>query len=359
PVIPRRGEKEFEPAPGSGLQEYSLARSREAMVNALKGVRGIKSITYGLWRPGLARAQVFQARGIHFNTMGHSMRRLVSYLPSEKPRVISFLELLPEEALYLVERGSLMCYKSETGDEGPQTTFSPDSGGHAAPMTVQQAFSEMIGREDLTLERYECYAYLKRLGFVVTRSVAPPNTPSFPLPPPPKLAEEQNTPILKRIYIWLRSVLRAPLLHLITHCLPATIFRTLRIIPAGHAEPLRTGRDVRSSTPYQVFYHIWKPNTTWKKTAPPPPDFELVVIDARTTPIPSIEELTALFGTLPRIPPPLPRRRNTPEPSPPPPLFAPSFPLHGSQGGNENHRPPRPIRLQRSVRVIKMSLLAL
>jgi hypothetical protein len=41
PVIPRRGEKEFEPAPGSGLQEYSLARSREAMVNALRGVRGM------------------------------------------------------------------------------------------------------------------------------------------------------------------------------------------------------------------------------------------------------------------------------------------------------------------------------
>ena len=43
PIIPKRGEKEFEPAPGggSGLQEYSLDRSRQAMVNALKGVRGI------------------------------------------------------------------------------------------------------------------------------------------------------------------------------------------------------------------------------------------------------------------------------------------------------------------------------
>jgi hypothetical protein len=37
--IPKRGEKDFEPA-GSRLQDYTLSQSREAMVDALKGVRG-------------------------------------------------------------------------------------------------------------------------------------------------------------------------------------------------------------------------------------------------------------------------------------------------------------------------------
>ena len=38
--IPKRGEKDFEPAPGSRLQDYTLNRSREAMVSALRGLRG-------------------------------------------------------------------------------------------------------------------------------------------------------------------------------------------------------------------------------------------------------------------------------------------------------------------------------
>ena len=96
--------------------------------------------------------------------MGHSVRRPVSYHPSEKPRTITTLELLPEEALYLVERGSLMCYKSETIGEEQQAAFSPDSESHAAPMTVQQAFAEMIGREELTLERYEVCAFHSSLS---------------------------------------------------------------------------------------------------------------------------------------------------------------------------------------------------
>jgi tRNA-splicing endonuclease subunit Sen54 len=43
PVIPRRGEKEFEPQPGggSGLQLHVLDRSRNAMLEALRATRTI------------------------------------------------------------------------------------------------------------------------------------------------------------------------------------------------------------------------------------------------------------------------------------------------------------------------------
>ena len=42
-TIPKRGEKEYEPAPrgGSSLQEFSLKRSRQAMINALSSTRTI------------------------------------------------------------------------------------------------------------------------------------------------------------------------------------------------------------------------------------------------------------------------------------------------------------------------------
>lgn len=62
------------------------------------------------------------------------------------------LELLPEEALYLIERGSMFCWK-------PEQSFAKSSFGleemEGVPMTVQQAFAEMIGTEDLTLEKYQ------------------------------------------------------------------------------------------------------------------------------------------------------------------------------------------------------------
>lgn len=45
---------------------------------------------------------------------------------------------------------------------------------------------------------------------------------------------------------------------------------------------------------------------------PPQPDFQIVVINARTAFVPSLYELTELFNVLPEIPPPLPRKRGTP-----------------------------------------------
>lgn len=48
PVIPKRGEKDFEPAPGggSGLQVHVLDRARDAMFDALKADRAISRYSY-------------------------------------------------------------------------------------------------------------------------------------------------------------------------------------------------------------------------------------------------------------------------------------------------------------------------
>ena len=65
------------------------------------------------------------------------------------------LELLPEEALYLVERGALFCWKEHDliAQNTQQGSSLEDVEGY--PMSVQQSYAEMIGREDLTLERYQ------------------------------------------------------------------------------------------------------------------------------------------------------------------------------------------------------------
>ncbi|KAF8921568.1 hypothetical protein CPB85DRAFT_1428543 [Mucidula mucida] len=156
PVIPKRGEKSHEPTGEQGtetsLQAHILQRARNAMFEALQ------------WDPTDRRAKVTVARGVHFAGLGWKNW------------------LLPEEALYLVERGAMVCTK------------------HGGPMSVQQAYADMIGG-DIPLEAYQVYAYLKRLGYVVTRYRPP--FPDYPTAAPyPLLALPPGPSLLDRI-TWL------------------------------------------------------------------------------------------------------------------------------------------------------------
>lgn len=91
--------------------------------------------------------------------MGHSAPR-ASYedAPGEgvAGKIQKRLELLPEEAIYLVERGSMLCWKaSPTGESYTPEMISAVYGAPipGVPMSVQQVYTEMIGREDLTVEK--------------------------------------------------------------------------------------------------------------------------------------------------------------------------------------------------------------
>lgn len=63
------------------------------------------------------------------------------------------LELLPEEAIYLIERGALFCWKATNLALGQIPGLNGDVLG--SPMSVQQAYSEMIGTEEMTLEKFQ------------------------------------------------------------------------------------------------------------------------------------------------------------------------------------------------------------
>ncbi|KAH9480353.1 putative tRNA-splicing endonuclease subunit sen54 [Psilocybe cubensis] len=335
PVIPKRGEKEFEPRQGGGtnLQLHVLDRSRNAMFETLRATRTISSkvVSYATWHADIGRTHVTVARGIHFSNMGHSAPR--SVLGEDgTAKIQKRLELLPEEAIYLIERGSLFCWKDIDLDMGIIPGMTEING---SPMSVQQAFSEMIGREDLTLEKFQVYSYLKRLGYVVTRAT-PPDT-YYPVPPP-RTVSSPTSSILTRIKslfpLWVSSISRT-LFGGFNWWRPVgisrwfsydksypSLFRAMRFLPAGHGVPLNTVGQ-KKSTPYQIFYNLYKPSTPFKKSAPPPPDFQIVVINARTTPMPTLQELTDLFDVLPESPLPPPRQRRPPPgttanaPSPP------------------------------------------
>ncbi|KAF8551274.1 hypothetical protein OG21DRAFT_1467540 [Imleria badia] len=341
PIIPKRGEKDFEPAPGggSGLQLHVLDRSRDAMFEALRANRTIssKTISYGIWYPSIDRVHVTTARGIHFSTMGYFISRTVQYNDTKNEsrgpssRLPKRLELLPEEALYLIERGALFCYKSVSGGVSLADPSSYETQSPGAPMSVQQTFAEMIGREELTLERYQVYAYLKRLGFILMRAEAP--TPEYPVAPPVSLPVTQPhtltrrlTGLFSRLVSNVISVTRLfyridwwRRLQLHQQKTTQDIFKALRFIPCGHTVPLYRPAEPSSKSsapsPYNVFFHVYKPSTPFRKTAPPAPDFHVVVVDARTTSMPSLQELTALFGILPEMPLPPPRKRGIAAPT--------------------------------------------
>ncbi|KZO94393.1 hypothetical protein CALVIDRAFT_539128 [Calocera viscosa TUFC12733] len=391
-IIPQRGDKEFSPSAAgeTALQSYALQRARGAMFDALRAGRGSssKNITHGLWVPRLGRVKVPHPRGQYFTTMGH-------FLPASEGTIgkegkgVKQLVLLPEEALYLIERGSMACEREMRvqlrpprsgeygGREEGKGAGDGEQGGeaatkaqeeeeakervesvlHAVPMSVQQAYAEMLGTEGLTLERYQVrpfsslscvtslrpplleltpasqvYAYLRRLGYTVTRA-HPPTSPEgalFPRPPAraqPTLWQRLSAHIRRWLVDWSRwgqgAGVRsgnwwAPLRFGWGRWTYRDIFTALRLIPSGHKLPLYAPSNPPSTqSPYEVFFHVWRPSTPWKKTAVPPPDFEVIVVNANTTRIPTLAELANVFDHLPVQPPPPPRKRPPPSAAPP------------------------------------------
>lgn len=158
----------------------------------------------------------------------------------------------------------------------------------------------------------QVYAYLKRLGYVVTRVKQP--TPSYPIPPPypSSVCAVQRRSLVQMILHPLRFILShiaslfthplnwwqpiriSPLLGINTNyrwsgMLPdrtaltastGSIFRSLRFIPHGHGVPLKAkeSRPPAQESPYAHFFNVYKPNTPYKKTDPPVPDFAISVV---------------------------------------------------------------------------------
>ncbi|KAG8705536.1 tRNA-splicing endonuclease subunit sen54 [Ceratobasidium sp. 394] len=348
-TIPKRGEKEFEPAAGgaTALQSHVLNKSRNAMFEALRGSRGAssKTISYAIWYPNIARAHVVVARGTHFLTLGHSAVRPSNSANLEPGKPQKRLELMPEEALYLMERGSLFCWRES---EAPEDLLTHSSNtldledydtSYGVPMTVQQAFAEMIGVEGLELGCYIVYAYLKRLGYIVGRATAPKGASLYPLPPPNNTEPPNTRPNLSNaralLSLFLQPILvqshkllaflksfafgsyRSPsiigMLGLWPRSFtPRSIFSSLRTIKTGHDISLQSHPSQLVTDEFKIFWNVWKPNTPWRKLDVPKPDFEIAVVDARKTPVPDLYQLSRLFSSVEPRPPPPPRKRGPP-----------------------------------------------
>jgi tRNA-splicing endonuclease subunit Sen54 len=365
-VIPKRGEKDFEPT-GFGGQSKLLERSRQAMYQAVSGSRtvGSRSLVRATWNPHTRRARIHDVQGKIFETVG-VIRRTPTTDSTGKTVTQATNELLPEEALFLAERGSLQIY-----------TQAEDSDA-LAPMSLQQAFAALMlasdeaADEPLTREAYLIYAHLKRLGYVVQRASIVDAVRAAPIPPSKARAQgivaDPQRPI-KLVTLWdvllyvprriaqLGADAARAVARWMQHAWRNTIGRVLALIGARFARIATSGSrkpgavglslglggydDVRRFLPHQAswtsyddvftsmqmvpsghdfslpltstptaatgegeaglkpFYYAWRPATVYRKSHPPAPEFRIVILNARTTPLPSVWQFGEVFAHIP------------------------------------------------------------
>jgi tRNA-splicing endonuclease subunit Sen54 len=333
-AIPKRGEKDFE-SHGTRHQEGILEESRRAMHEALDYTRvhglkgGVRAWYLGdglqeestdevagsldILSPeirgrGLERdrtVMVESSKGTHFRTMGKTALGTAT----------AKLWLLPEEALYLVERGNLDLWwpsdplravRCQTGnydlEEGTED---------GVPLSLQAAYSLLVGDGEglVSMEDYQVYANLKRTGYVVNR--APPDKVPFVLEgdDPRHQQEEQRPGLLKWLFGKLFSSEAkkpAPFGPLVKPGLYRSyndIYRQLSIIPVH--KPSASPPPTTATPPFKVTFHVWKPARipTFAKSNPGEPDFRIAVVSARDTNVPTLDQLTRLLESTPWDPP--------------------------------------------------------
>jgi tRNA-splicing endonuclease subunit Sen54 len=148
---PRGEDRKAAEKPKDG--EKTSFNSREKLPLVMNTSKTKKTIGV----PADACVYVANPKGQFFKTMGQA-------------DCFNRVWLLPEEALYLLERGTLdlRLPTSMTGHgyQGPED----DELTTNIPMSLQAAYGCLIGRGGLTLERFSVYTGLRRLGYTIIRS---------------------------------------------------------------------------------------------------------------------------------------------------------------------------------------------
>ncbi|KAJ8389162.1 hypothetical protein AAFF_G00123680 [Aldrovandia affinis] len=136
--IPVRGQKDFIPD-GSEPQQERLEHSLEEHWNLLseERVERLGNLVKAVWIPVEGVVKLQSPAGKFWQTMGFS----------EHGKQF----LLPEEALYLMECGNVQVFY------------------HDLPLSIQEGYEHFLSPGTVSLQQYQVFGHLKRLGYVVTR----------------------------------------------------------------------------------------------------------------------------------------------------------------------------------------------
>lgn len=311
--IPKRGEKDFEPH-STALQSNTLSASRQAMHNALafQRIHQPKHHTIATYHPETNMAYCYNPKGPLFTKMGHTFPLDKDPLGNEGRGLR--LWLMPEEALYLLERGTVDI-------RWPATEEETEAGELGLPMSLQGGHAVFLGDEAthggaLTYERYSVFSALKRQGYTVLRAPSW-NGPGLPLTEKHYPGRTSDVGLFHPSRLW-QSLFSTSLKNgvdsdedsLVQPGLYRSyndIYRRLALIDfhdSSAARQPQTPETPNTDPAFRITYHIYKPgSTTYKKSDPGPPDFRLAVINGRETSVPTLEQLSSLLETMPYDPP--------------------------------------------------------
>ncbi|ROV97125.1 hypothetical protein VMCG_07488 [Cytospora schulzeri] len=345
----RKGEKDFEEY-GTKSQASALEQSRVAMEEVLgytrvhknkEWARGwyfpdrwvddevfegneVKTAKVAAERRELHAKERVVCVGMEYSKAGRKIRGQGTNQPGWDQ-----VWLLPEEALFLIERGSLdlwwpMASMSEifpVGTEGTGNKTLSEAGEQeeedeyalGIPLSLQAAYSLLVGNEGergkVSLRNLQVYSNLSRAGFSILR--LPPPSP-VPDPTQDLTTLEPPQPLWQRLFNLLfpeqelRRPAYGPLVRPGLYRSYESIYKQLAIVPRHKptAHPPTSQSELQDS-PFRLQYHVWKPSTTnWSKTKPPAPDYYLAIVDAHETSVPTCEEITALLDSMAYEPPP-------------------------------------------------------
>ncbi|EPS32955.1 hypothetical protein PDE_07916 [Penicillium oxalicum 114-2] len=349
--LPRRGEKDFEPNP-TLFQADVLSASRQAMHNALAHPRlhNPKNQVIAIYAPdgpppppppppppSSSSPSTVQGQG-HDTAKPSGRGAMVSphacvYVPNPKGQYFKSMGqadrkgvmwLLPEEALYLLERGSLdirwpasitgRSSSTEDAAEGNEDDLS-------IPMSLQAAYACLIGRGGLTLERFSVFSSLKRIGYAIVRAPrwdestttmgdATDSNDCRDVYSQPLMRGAGLAGIFGRIFKWINdpyctsSLAAGPVIGYGIHRSYSDIYQKLALIPWYDPTLAPQRNPLDAPAPFRVIFHVYKPSTPIKKSALPPPDFRIAVVNTREhDTIPTLEQLGALLESTPLDPP--------------------------------------------------------
>jgi tRNA-splicing endonuclease subunit Sen54 len=345
----RRGEKDFE-AHGTRVQADALEQSRGAMRDVLSytrvhttgggGAGGMGGLVRGWFFPGwwegfceegeegegerkgegekkpfgFVRERVVVLEGS--SVASQALGRAVTGQAKDRPaRGRDWL--LPEEALYLVERGSLDLWwplkelEEIFPPEGAVAAAGAEEGeveevdeyDAGIPLSLQAAYALLIGndgeRGKISLQKFQVYSNLKRCGYNVLRAPPIPTTLTTPQPSP-----------TTTLWQWFSSLLTStppppapygPLVQPGLYRSYAAIYRQMALLPR-HKPSLAPSNPQPTQDPFQIHFHIWKASQKWTKLRHPAPDFRLAIVDAQQSCVPSLSEITALLDATPPAP---------------------------------------------------------
>ncbi|QRD00341.1 hypothetical protein JI435_072050 [Parastagonospora nodorum SN15] len=276
-TLPKRGEKDFE-SHSTNQQLDKLEASRQAMHGVLSWQRSHtqKNHVLAMYEPESNMAVVDKVKSQHFQTIGQS-RAGKEWL-------------LPEEALFLIERGTLDCRWPVKREDGDETIYKIEDG---APMSLQAAYAAFIGFEGgvggkLTLEMYNVYAGLKRSGYVVFRT-GTWNEHRGDIVPAPAASPDQDTKTQPTIFtrfftdLWRRisqpthtitpqQYALGPLIKPGLYRSYADIYRLLHLIPShDRSLPPSFTLPPSSSNPFRLHFDVYRTTSKFRKSARPHP----------------------------------------------------------------------------------------